>query len=89
MGQLGQPVVLKGFVDSVTVAAVAPETFLSLRALSTISVSVKTLRRYLELPDGPLPHYRMPTGTIIVKRSDWETWAESFRTIGRPNVDRT
>jgi hypothetical protein len=84
-----EPIQLKGFIDRVVVQAIAPDTFVSLRALASLSgVSVKTLRRYLELPGHrALPHYRLPGGgKVLIKRSDWDLWVEQFRVIGRPAV---
>jgi hypothetical protein len=85
----GEPVLLRGFIDRVTIQVPAPETFVSLRALASLSgVSVKSLRRYPELPGHrALPCYRLPGAKIVIKISDWQAWVEQFRVIGRPGVD--
>jgi hypothetical protein len=41
-------------------------------------MSVRTLRQHLHHPAHPLPHYRIG-GKILVKRSEFDTWAGGFR----------
>jgi hypothetical protein len=57
---------------------VEPE-YLDLKTLSRYScLSVRTLRVILSRPGGP-PHYR-PGGKVLMKKSDWDTWLEQFKT---------
>ena len=63
---------MKGHVEPV---------YLPLTALAAYSgLSVRTLRDYLTHPSRPLPHYRIG-GKILVRRSDFDAWAASFRTV--------
>jgi hypothetical protein len=49
-------------------------------------LSVRTLRSYLDLPPAEaLPCYRIG-GKIVVKRSEYDGWAERFRSRGRPSL---
>jgi hypothetical protein len=43
-------------------------------------LSVRTLRGYLTHAARPLPHYRIG-GKILVRRSEFDTWAATFRTV--------
>jgi len=57
---------------------VEPE-YLDLKTLSRYScLSVRTLRVILARPGGP-PHYR-PGGKVLIRKSDWDTWLERFKT---------
>lgn len=66
---------------------VAPSAkFFSLQELSTyssLSVSVKPLRSYLQHPKHPLPHYRLP-GKILVDIDGFRGWLERFKALSRP-----
>jgi len=64
------------------------DPFLALRALATYSgLSVRKLRGYLTDPVHPLPCYRIG-GKILVRRSEFDAWAASYRQVGQPDVDR-
>ena len=53
--------------------------YFSLKALAVYSgLSVRTLRGYLTNPARPLPHLRIG-GKILVRRSDFDAWADGFR----------
>jgi hypothetical protein len=57
------------------------DTYLPLKALATYAgLSRRTLRGYLVHPSRPLPHYRIG-GKILVKRSEFDSWAATFRTV--------
>jgi len=64
-------------------------------------LSVRSLRAYLADPHRPLPHYRMRephviatkagkrrtvSGKILVRRSDFDRWMETFRHT--PDLDK-
>ena len=76
-----------------TGAAVRPESllgdaYLPLRRLSSYSgLSVRTLRVYLSHPIHPLPCYRIG-GKVLVRRSEYDSWASRFRANVAPAVDR-
>jgi hypothetical protein len=62
-----------------------PDCYLSLKALAGYaSLSVRTLRHYLQHQTRPLPHFRIG-GKILVRRSDYDAWASAFRA---QSVDR-
>jgi len=64
------------------------DPFLSLEALARYSgLSVRKLRDYLADPAHPLPCYRIG-GKILVRRSEYDAWAASYRQVGQPDVDR-
>jgi len=53
--------------------------YLSLRSLAAYSgLSVRTLRAHLRRPVSPLPSFRIG-GKVLVRRSDFDGWAEQFR----------
>ncbi len=57
------------------------DPFLDLRALAEYShLSIRTLARHLGDPEHPLPHYKV-RGKILVRRSEFETWIQSFRRL--------
>lgn len=62
------------------------DSYLPLRELSIYSgLSVRTLRGYLSHISRPLPHYRVG-GKVLVKRSEFDQWAETFRVTARPDM---
>jgi hypothetical protein len=63
------------------------DPYLSLRALGQYSgLSVRKLRDLInrDAPDA-LPAYRID-GRVLVRRSDYDTWAANYRISGRPGV---
>jgi hypothetical protein len=65
------------------------DPLLSLKALAGYaSLSVRTLRGFIELPpDHALPCYRL-RGKVLVRRSEFDAWIERYRTRGRPSLTR-
>ena len=64
------------------------DAYLSLRALARYAgLSVRTLRKYLNRAAHPLPHYRVG-GKILVKRSDFDRWVDTFRVSESGRVER-
>ncbi len=64
------------------------DAYLPLRALSSYSgLSIRTLRGYLSHQAHPLPCYRIG-GKVLVRRSDYDSWATRFRANVAPAVDR-
>jgi hypothetical protein len=62
------------------------DTYLPLKALAAYAgLSPRTLRGYLVHPSKPLPHYRIG-GKILVKRSEFDAWAATFRTVETDRV---
>jgi hypothetical protein len=56
----------------------------SLQDLSTYSsLSVKPLRSYLQHPEHPLPHYRLP-GKTLVDIDGFRGRLERFKALSRP-----
>jgi hypothetical protein len=77
-GVLAQEVILSPPLDP----------FLSLKALASYSgLGVRKLRDYLTDPAHPLPCYRIG-GKILVRRSEYDAWAASYRQVGQAEVDR-
>ena len=55
------------------------DAYLSLKALAVYSgMSVRTLRGHLVDAGRPVPFFRIG-GKILVRRSDFDTWALQFR----------
>lgn len=48
-------------------------------------LSTRTLRTYVTHPAHPLPHYRIG-GKILVRRSEYDTWAQQFRATDSSSV---
>ena len=56
----------------------APQ-YLSLQDLSKFSsLSVRTLRSYLQHAQHPLPHYKLP-GKILIRVDEFDSWIECYR----------
>jgi len=73
-------------VDTIALSAPA-DPYLSLRALAAYSgCSVRWLRDRLVDPVAPLPHYRLPGGKILVRRSEADAWLARYRRVGSPDV---
>jgi hypothetical protein len=49
-------------------------------------LSERTLRGYLSHPSHPLPCYRIG-GKVLVRRSEFDRWAEQFRAVSASVVD--
>jgi len=63
------------------------DAYLPLKALAQYSgLSVRTLRTCLGRPAHPLPHFRVG-GKILIKRSEYDAWAEHFRAVAADRVD--
>ena len=96
-GEQTQEVLLSAAVQGTQVRGVLAERvvisseldpFLSLQALATYSsLSRRKLRDYLTDPIHPLPCYRIG-GKILVRRSEYDAWAVSYRPVGQADVDR-
>ena len=80
---------VRGVIGERVVVSVTLDPLLSLRALAAYSsLSVRTLRQYIELaPDEALPCYRLP-GKLLVRRSEFDAWVERYRSRGRPSLVR-
>jgi hypothetical protein len=64
------------------------DPWLSLRALATYSgLAVRTLRKHLDDPTHPLPHYRVG-GKFLVRRGEYDAWVFRYRRVGGRDVDR-
>ncbi len=51
------------------------DKYMKLKELSSYSgISVRKLRELLKDPDWPIPHFRMYSGMILVKRSEFDEW---------------
>ena len=56
------------------------DRYLSLKALSSYGgVSTRWLRYRMADPHRPLPHYRLPSGRLLVRRSDYDQYLEPYR----------
>ena len=65
----------------------AADGYVPLKALAVYAgLSVRTLRDYLTDPIAPLPHYRIG-GKILVRRSEFDAWAQRFRRVGSGTFD--
>jgi hypothetical protein len=64
------------------------DPYLTLKALADYSsCSVRWLRDRLGDPMAPLPHYRLPGGKILVRRSEADAWLARYRQIGHPDLE--
>ncbi len=80
---------IRGILAERVIVSTPLDPFLSLKALSTYSsLSLRTLRTFVELPpDRALPCFRLP-GKILVRKSDFDRWLERYRSRGRPSLVR-
>jgi hypothetical protein len=81
------PAPVRGIIAEHVVISTVLDPLMSLRALAAYSsLSIRTLRGYLELPpDRALPCFRLPGGgKVLVRRSVFDRWLEQFQTRGRP-----
>jgi excisionase family DNA binding protein len=79
---------VRGVLAERVIVSTALDPYLSLRALAGYcGLSVRKLRDYLDDPAHPLPCYRVG-GKILVRRSEFDTWVQQFRSRGRMDVDR-
>ena len=79
---------VRGVLAERVVISTQLDPFLSLRALAGYSdLSIRKLRDFLELPQHPLPCYRIG-GKILVRRSEFDGWIAAYRHHGRRDVDR-
>jgi hypothetical protein len=63
------------------------DAYLPLTALSSYAgLSVRVLRDYLKHPSHPLPCFRIG-GKVLVRRSDFDAWAQRFRAVPPSAVD--
>jgi hypothetical protein len=60
------------------------DPYLTLKKLCQYScISVRTLRKHLNQPTNPLPHYQV-TGKILVRRSEFDAWLCQYRRGSQP-----
>jgi len=87
--QTGVPAAqVRGVLADRVIVSTQLDPFLSLKALATYSgLSRRKLRDYLADPTHPLPCYRIG-GKILVRRSEYDAWAASYRQVGQADVDR-
>lgn len=79
---------LRGILAQQVLISTSLDPFLSLQALATYSgLSRRKLRDYLTDPAHPLPCYRIG-GKIVVRRSEYDTWATRYRQVGNVDVDK-
>jgi len=80
---------IRGVLAERVVVSTPLDPFLSLKALSQYSsLSVRTLRHFVDLPpEKALPSYRLP-GKLLVRRSEFDAWLEQYRSWGRPSLTR-
>jgi hypothetical protein len=79
---------LRGIRPTEIIVSTVLDPFLGLRALSGYcGLSVRTLRTRLADAVHPLPHYQIG-GKILVRRSEFDAWAMSYRRLGREDIDR-
>jgi hypothetical protein len=78
---------VRGVLAERMIVSTPLDPFLSLKALAEYSsISIRKLRDLLAEPAHPLPHYRI-SGKILVKRSEYDTWAARYRHVGSEDVD--
>jgi hypothetical protein len=63
----------------------APDRYLTLRQLATYSgTSQRWLRYRLGDAQNPLPHYRLPSGKLLIQRAAFDAWMQRYRRVPRP-----
>jgi hypothetical protein len=63
--------------------------YFNLRELAHYSgLGMRFLRDTIKDPEHPLPHFRINKKTIIVSRTDFIEWLETYRADGRNNIDQ-
>ena len=78
---------VRGVLAERVVISTPLDPFLSLQALATYSgLSRRKLRAHLSNPAHPLPCYRIGS-KIVVRRSEYDTWAACYRQVGHVDVD--
>ena len=84
-----RPDVTRAVLSDRLVVVTELDPYLSLTALAEYcGLSVRTLRKLIDLPPHQaLPCFR-PGGKILVRRSDFDAWMAQYRTRGRPDVAR-
>jgi len=89
IGRAGKPASrVLGPVANEVVLSTELDPFMPLKALARYAgLSVRKLREYLIDSAHPLPHYRIG-GKIVVRRSDYDTWAAQYRQMGNVDVDK-
>jgi|SRR6516165_7406446 hypothetical protein len=79
---------VRGILANQVAVSIPLDPYLSLRALASYSgLSIRRLRDLLDDLSHPLPCYRIG-GKILVRRSEYDAWAASYRQVGQPDVDR-
>jgi hypothetical protein len=78
---------VRGVLAERVIVSTPLDPFLSLKALAEYSsLSIRKLRDLLADPVHPLPHYRIGS-KILVRRSEYDTWAARYRHVGSGDVD--
>ena len=66
---------------------VMTDGYMGLKTLAGYSgMSVSTLRNWIHHPTRPLPCFYIG-GKFLVRRSDYDSWAEGFREVTPSSVD--
>jgi len=66
---------------------VVDDAYFPIKRLTVYSgLSERTLRTYLSHPVYPLPAYKIG-GRVLVRRSDYDSWAARFRCVAPSAVD--
>jgi len=87
-GVIGQDRPRPVLVNELAVSLRLDDCYLSLKGLAGYTgLSVRRLRNLLLDPTHPLPCYRIG-GKILVRRSEYDAWAASYRQMGQPAVNR-
>jgi hypothetical protein len=79
---------VRGVLAERVVVSTELDPYLTLRALANYSgLSARKLRDLLKDPAHPLPCFRIG-GKLLVRRSDYDTWAARYRQVGHADVNR-